>query len=351
MARKARAEKAKLEEQNKSYQDAWTEGLPNKNDEFNSNNLALVQNYLNKDNNSSSDEDTYFISVIKPKKAKQKTDYLKPQKDTIELTEKHERPLIKLNPGRLSDCPLLSGLWIGEGYADNGRGLEKIPNKRIVLSLENLNGLKNSHVGWASLWASALGEDGNYSNGKDVHWSYHKQNDGNNYLHISHHYLFNAKPSKKHDGFYELHVEKLSENKTLSEVTMYLIKKVQVNQEEIAKFAARYIDFKPNLNKEALETLEKLSILEAVRNELLKTNFNLSHSGQTNIITWDAHNNAYCNNEIFNSTVHLISKFGGIIELKTNKNSQNNNNANHIKTKLIKFQLNKYGSLKLNQQY
>ncbi|MCA9508736.1 MAG: ankyrin repeat domain-containing protein [Myxococcales bacterium] len=345
MARKARAEKAKLEEQNKSYQDAWTEGLlNNKDDDFNSNNLALVQSHLNKDNSrSSSDDDVYFAPVATPKKIKQKPVYLNSHKDTAELTEKHERPLIKLNPGRLSDCPLLPGLWFGEGYADNGRGLEKIPNKKIVLSLENLNGLKNSHVGWGSLWASSLGASGNYSNGKDVHWSYHQQNDGNNYLHVSHHYLFNLKASKKYEGFYELHVEKISGNKTLSEVNMYLIRR-QFNEKDTAKFASDYIGFKPDLNRENLETQKREEILSNVINKLSVTNFKLSHRGEVGVITWDNQGNAYYNGEKINSTVHLISEYGGIIELNT---ENNNNNNNSIKTRVINFKINKHRDLVL----
>ena len=99
------------------------------------------------------------------------------------------KPAIKLKPTDHKECPLLNGAWEGFGFSTMN---DKLPNKRIILSLTNAQARKGV---WGSLWASSLGQNDNYVNGKNIHWSYHKQDDNKEYLYISHHYLFELKKS------------------------------------------------------------------------------------------------------------------------------------------------------------
>ncbi len=157
------------------------------------------------------------------------------------------KPAIKLKPTDHKECPLLNGPWEGFGFSTMN---DKLPNKRIILSLTNTQGRKGV---WGSLWASALGQNDNYVNGKNIHWSYHKQDDNKEYLYISHHYLFELKKSLLDDS-YDLILVKNNTQKLLHDVCTYKISKIE--QGDINNYAREFIDIKHDEIHEE-EMLEK----------------------------------------------------------------------------------------------
>src|SRR5690606_37126060 len=96
------------------------------------------------------------------------------------IGNKKYRPNIKLSPTLWNHSPIKSGVWVAEGYADNGNGYKKIDSRKLVLNMENTENkiTHNNYYIWGSLWANSLGVNGNFDNGKNVHISYHKNDDG-----------------------------------------------------------------------------------------------------------------------------------------------------------------------------
>jgi hypothetical protein len=88
---------------------------------------------------------------------------------------------------------------------------------------------------------------------KNIHWSYHKQDDNKEYLYISHHYLFELKKSLLDDS-YELILVKNDTQKLLHDVCTYKIHKI--DQADINDYAREFIDIKHDEIHEE-EMLEK----------------------------------------------------------------------------------------------
>lgn len=149
------------------------------------------------------------------------------EKDFDELLT-NNRPAIKLKPTPHRECPLLQDGIVWEGVGHNIRN-EQQDDKKLLFSLKNFQNRKGV---WGSLWASALGKEDNYANGKNIHWSYHKQDNGDEYLYISHHYLFKIIKSVQDDG-YTLELVKNNNTKRLNDVNIYKV--YPKNIEDITK--------------------------------------------------------------------------------------------------------------------
>ena len=139
------------------------------------------------------------------------------EKDFDELLDKN-KPAIKLEPTPHRECPLFQQGILWEGVATSF-GHEELSDKKLLFSLTNLQNRKGV---WGSLWASALGKEDNYSNGKNIHWSYHKQDNGDEYLYISHHYLFKIIKSCQDNG-YTLELVKNKDTNRLNDVKSYKV--------------------------------------------------------------------------------------------------------------------------------